>query len=66
MSEAPSILFRLRYRQQGGHTHIRVFAGTSPYSLGKAGDLVFRNEERDVLRPKLAALPDVECLPEGE
>jgi hypothetical protein len=43
-----------------------VFAGTSPYSLGKAGDLVFRNEEWDVLRQKLAALPDVECLPEGE
>ena len=38
-------LFRLRYKEGGGHTHVRVFAGKGSSSLGKCGDLVFRNEE---------------------
>jgi len=39
------MIFRLRYKILGGHTHIRVFAGQGETSLGKCGDLVFRNEE---------------------
>ncbi len=38
-------LFRLRFRELGGHTHVRFFAGKGAASLGKCGDLVFRNEE---------------------
>lgn len=39
-------VFRFRYKVQGGHTHVRVFAGKSfNGTLGKAGDLAFRNEE---------------------
>lgn len=33
---------RVRYVQQGGHVHCRVFTGTSENSLAKCGDLVFR------------------------
>lgn len=38
-------LFRLRYKQLGGHTHVRLFAGKGNASLGKCGDLTMRNEE---------------------
>ena len=39
------MLFRFRYEVLGGHTHVRVFAGTGPnVTLGKCGDLVFRND----------------------
>ena len=38
--------FRMYYRILGGHTHVRVFAGKGE-TLGKCGDLVFRNEEWD-------------------
>lgn len=42
------IRFRFRYEVAGGHTHVRVFAGDSvsvSATLGKCGDLCFRNEE---------------------
>lgn len=42
------VRFRFRYVEQGGHTHVRVFAGESQQlgaTLAKCGDLCFRNEE---------------------
>lgn len=46
-------IFRFRYLEQGGHTHIRLFAGRSEASLGKCGDLVMRNEEWERFRSSL-------------
>lgn len=40
-----TFLFRFRYQEQGGHTHVRLFAGPDGGTLGKCGDVVFRNEE---------------------
>jgi hypothetical protein len=61
------MLFRFRYKELGGHTHVRVFAGKGSFSLGKCGDLVFRNEEwaefvAEVQRGKAGG--DIEFLPE--
>lgn len=39
------MIFKFRYCEQGGHTHITVFAGKSEGSLGNAGAFVLRNEE---------------------
>jgi hypothetical protein len=38
-------LFRFRTSVKGAHTHVSLFAGKGTLSLGKCGDLVFRNEE---------------------
>ena len=38
-------LFRMRFIERGGHTHVRVFAGNGTLSLGLCGTLVFRNDE---------------------
>lgn len=56
------MLFRFRYTEQGGHTHVRVFAGKGAASLGKCGDLVFRNEEWIEFTAHLGS--GVEVLPE--
>jgi hypothetical protein len=58
-------IFRLRYEELGGHTHIRVFAGTGPASLGLCGTLVMRNEEWDKFTRVVAASRNVEVLPES-
>lgn len=47
------MLFRLRYQIQGGHTHIRLFAGRSEAALGCAGTFVLRNEEFQQLHKDL-------------
>ena len=39
------LMYRFYFTVLGGHTHIRVFAGTTPGALGKCGDLTMRNEE---------------------
>ena len=60
-------LFRLRFDEQGGHTHVRVFAGKGAAVLGKCGDLVFRNEEWADFLNELARRPpggSIEVLPE--
>lgn len=63
-------LFRFRWQEQGGHTHVRVFAGTEgSASLGKCGDLVFRNEEWTDFLIEMNQLPldaNVQILREGE
>ncbi len=62
-------LFRLRWEVQGGHTHVRVFAGKGASSLGKCGDLVFRNEEWKDFLAELDRRPPggaIEILEEGE
>ena len=50
---------RFRWVTQGGHVHVRVFAGCSNIygvnTLGKAGDLVFRTDEWDALMAGLQA-----------
>ena len=66
-------LYRFRFKVQGGHTHVRVFAGKEPGSPGKCGDLVFRNEEwnefRKVVEYAITRKPEgvgtcIEFLPE--
>lgn len=44
------MLFRFRYLVQGGHTHVRLFAGPHEGALGKCGDLAFRNEEWEAFK----------------
>jgi hypothetical protein len=39
------MLFRFRYHEAGGHTHVRMFAGPTSRGLGLCGTLVFRNDE---------------------
>jgi hypothetical protein len=39
------MIFRFYYKQAGGHTHMKMWAGERPGSLGLAGDLTMRNEE---------------------
>jgi len=56
------MIFRLRYKILGGHTHIRVFAGQGEASLGKCGDLVFRNEEWELFKQSLKG--PVQIMPE--
>ena len=63
------MLFRLRYKVLGGHTHVRFFAGKGSLSLGKCGDLVFRNEEWDAFIQELNRRPpggSIEVLPEED
>lgn len=37
---------RIYFKEQGGHTHVRMFGGPiGSWSYGKCGDLTFRNEE---------------------
>lgn len=47
------MIFKFRYLVQGGHTHVRLFAGPHQGALGKCGDLAFRNEEWDRFRAAL-------------
>ena len=44
------MIFRIRYEQLGGHTHMRMFAGPHDGALGKCGDLTMRNEEFKLFR----------------
>jgi hypothetical protein len=51
----PRYLMRFRYRELGGHTHVDVFTGRLGMTLGKAGELVFTNEEfQDLLHDQIA------------
>ena len=45
-----NVLYRFYYRKAGGHVHVRVFAGKGAGSLGKCGDLCFRDYEWDHFR----------------
>jgi hypothetical protein len=61
-------LFRFRFEEAGGHTHVRLFAGLGASSLGLCGPLVFRNDEwsafvAEVNREKAGTT--IEFLPEG-
>lgn len=39
------MVFKVVYKVAGGHTHMRVWAGSRAGSLGLAGELVMLNEE---------------------
>jgi len=39
------MLFRIRYKTLGEHTHCRMFAGPNENALGLTGTVIFRNEE---------------------
>lgn len=56
-------IFRLRHETLGGHTHVRVFAGTGP-TLGLCGTLTFRNEEWEDLASLLSLEENVQIVPE--
>lgn len=45
-----NVLYRFYYHKAGGHVHVRVFAGKGTFSLGKCGDLCFRDYEWDHFR----------------
>lgn len=52
--------FRFRYEVAGGHTHVRLFAGEGlGFTLGKCGDLTFRNDEWSDFSRAINALSDV-------
>ena len=54
---------RMYYEVLGGHTHVRVFAGTvNAGALGKCGDLTFTNEEWEAYMA--TKNPIVEFIPE--
>lgn len=36
---------KFRYKKLGGHVHVRVFTGVPGFTFGKAGELVFNEEE---------------------
>lgn len=44
------LIYRLRHRFNGGHVHVRVFAGKNEYALGPAGTLTFRPDEWEGFR----------------
>lgn len=44
------MIFKFVYKVAGGHTHVAVFAGKAAASLGKCGQLTFRNEEWEVFK----------------
>ncbi len=56
------MLFRMRFEVLGGHTHVRFFAGGSAMSLGKCGDLTFRNEEWEAFVKELNRCPPDRCI----
>ena len=43
-------------KRQGGHTWVKVFAGKDADHRAKCGDLCFRNEEYELLAPRLREL----------
>lgn len=51
-----ALIIRIYWEKRGGHVHCRVFAGyaTGDGTIGKAGDLVFRQEEFDDFRRHMA------------
>lgn len=50
----PTIHFRFVVNAMGGgHTHVKVWSGTTPYSLGLTGGLVMRNDEWEALQKAL-------------
>lgn len=52
---------RLRFKQVGGHTHVRVFCGEQGFTLAKCGELTFRNDEWDDIQKLLR---NAEIVPE--
>jgi len=46
------MIFRIYHVTQGGHTHCRFFAGKAEGTLGKCGDLTFKNEEFEEFKNK--------------
>ena len=59
------MMFRMYYKERGGHTGVRVYAGTHEGALGKCGDLVFRNEEWAEFMA-LPQAPGIEFINEDE
>lgn len=51
------MIFKFRYCEQGGHTHVTLFAGRSEGSLGNAGAFVLRNEEWTAFKNTFRTLP---------
>jgi hypothetical protein len=48
---------RVRYRQQGGHYHARVFIGPAPnYTMAQTGTLVCREQEWPDFRDRLSRM----------
>jgi hypothetical protein len=55
--------FRFRWELLGGHVHVRVFAGQeNSSSFGKAGELVFREEEWADFRRLIGAKPGFDVV----
>lgn len=66
------MLFRFRFKQLGGHVHVRVFVGQSAnHTLANSGSLCLSPAEWKVFQDCLAAAPklngeEVEFLPDHE
>lgn len=50
---------RIRWSQQGGHIHCRVFTGVEGYTFAKCGDLVFDEKEWPQIRLKLSNIANL-------
>lgn len=64
------MLFRMKYEKLGGHVHVAVFAGKGTRTLGKCGDLVFREEEWEEFQKNLFQFlmpgSDIEVVPKEQ
>jgi hypothetical protein len=47
-AEVNKMVFRFRWKQLGGHVHIRIFAGRDWDHLAKSGDMILREDARDL------------------
>lgn len=60
------MIVRVRYKQRGGHVHMRVFCGRQEGSLGKCGELVMRNDEFVFFRAAASFIQFRQEFNEGE
>lgn len=62
------MVHRWLYHKRGGHVHVRVFCSATATrqigTLGKCGDLVYREEEFTEVK-RLLQLADVQFIDEG-
>ncbi len=49
------MIFKIRHKRLGSHTHLTVFAGEREGSLGNCGQLVMLNDEFDLFEAVLTA-----------
>jgi hypothetical protein len=59
------MMFRMRFKQLGGHIHVRVFESSNGVTWAKNGELVFDEQSWPAWRSKMDSLR-ITVLPEEE